>query len=142
MDIYAPIQAYEAARYHAGNFENIQPDIRERLVWGASIAKPELIQLRKRQSEFFSQMQDLIATHELILMPCSPVAHLTAGADHSQTRMRLLRYTTPFSLCGVPAVTIPCPHGGMQLAAQLDSDESLLALAAQIGKQRAELSSH
>jgi aspartyl-tRNA(Asn)/glutamyl-tRNA(Gln) amidotransferase subunit A len=64
------------------------------------------------------------------------VARLAAGADHSQTRSRLLRYTSPFSLAGVPAVTIPCAHGGMQLAAARGCDEPLLALAAQIGAQR------
>jgi len=139
MEIYAPIQANEAARYHAGNFEHIQPGIRERLEWGARITKTEIAALRKRIAEFCTRMQDLFATHELILLPCSPVSHLTAGADQSQTRMRLLRYTTPFSLCGVPAVTIPCAHGGVQLAAQIGEDESLLALAAQVGKQRAAL---
>jgi Asp-tRNA(Asn)/Glu-tRNA(Gln) amidotransferase A subunit family amidase len=136
LEIYAPIQAWEAARYHAGNFEHIQPGIRERLEWGASIAKAELISLRKRHWEFLARMQKLFAEHELIMLPCSPVAQLTAGADHSQTRVRLLRYTTPFSLCGVPAVTIPCAHGGAQLAAPLGADESLLALAAQLGEQR------
>jgi aspartyl-tRNA(Asn)/glutamyl-tRNA(Gln) amidotransferase subunit A len=64
------------------------------------------------------------------------VSRLAAGADHSQTRSRLLRYTSPFSLAGVPAVAIPCAHGGMQLAAARDFDEPLLALAAQIGARR------
>jgi Asp-tRNA(Asn)/Glu-tRNA(Gln) amidotransferase A subunit family amidase len=137
MEIYAPIQAWEAARYHSGNFEHIQPGIRERLEWGASISLEEIAALRRRCTEFCVRMDELFATHELILLPCSPVAQLTAGADHSQTRMRLLRYTTPFSLCGVPAVTIPCAHGGAQLAALLGADESLLALAALIGEQRA-----
>jgi Asp-tRNA(Asn)/Glu-tRNA(Gln) amidotransferase A subunit family amidase len=136
LDIYAPIQAYEAAQLHAGKFEHIQPGIRERLEWGASITKAEIIALRKRHWEFCSKMRALFAAHQLILLPCSPVAQLTAGADHSQTRIRLLRYTTPFSLCGVPAVTTPCAHGGVQLAAQLGADESLLALAAQLGIQR------
>jgi Asp-tRNA(Asn)/Glu-tRNA(Gln) amidotransferase A subunit family amidase len=138
MEIYAPIQASEAARLHAGNFEHIQPGIRERLEWGASIGAVELAALHKRRAEFCARMDEIFVTHELILMPCSPVAQLTAGADHNQTRTRLLRYTTPFSLGGVPAVTIPCAHGGVQLAAPLGADESLLALAAQIGKQRAD----
>ena len=59
-----------------------------------------------------------------------------AGADHSQARMRLLRYTAPFSLAGTPTVAIPCASGGMQLAAAREADEALLALAAQIGAQR------
>jgi Asp-tRNA(Asn)/Glu-tRNA(Gln) amidotransferase A subunit family amidase len=136
MEIYAPIQAYEAARLHAGHFEHIQPGIRERLEWGASIGPEEIAALRKRRAEFCARMDGLFATHEVIMMPCSPVAQLTAGADHSQTRLRLLRYTTPFSLCGVPAVTIPCAHSGVQLAVSLGADESLLALAAQLGEQR------
>ena len=137
MEIFAPIQAYEAARYHAGNFAHIQRDIRERLEWGARISPQEIAALRQRRAQFCTRMDELFAAHELILLPCSPVAELTSGADHSQTRPRLLLYTTPFSLTGVPAVAIPCAHGGVQLAAPLGADESLLALAARIGEKRA-----
>jgi aspartyl-tRNA(Asn)/glutamyl-tRNA(Gln) amidotransferase subunit A len=137
MEIFAPIQAHEAARYHAGNFACIQPAIRERLEWGARINPQEIAELRQRRAEFCARMDEFFSAHELLLLPCSPVAELTAGADHSQTRARLLRYTTPFSLTGVPAIAIPCAHGGVQLAAPLDADESLLALAAQVGEQRA-----
>jgi aspartyl-tRNA(Asn)/glutamyl-tRNA(Gln) amidotransferase subunit A len=77
-------------------------------------------------------MDALLAEHELLLLPAAPVASLTAGADHSKTRARLLGYTTPFSLAGVPVVTIPCPVGGMQLAAARSRDESLLQLSAQL----------
>ena len=66
----------------------------------------------------------------------TPVTRLAVGADHSQTRARLLRYTTPFSLAGVPVVTIPGKRGGMQLAAAPGSDEPLLELAARLGAQR------
>ncbi len=69
-------------------------------------------------------------------MPATPVARLAVGADHSKTRARLLRYTTPFSLAGVPVVTIPCKAGGMQLAAARGNDEALLQLAAQLGARR------
>jgi len=136
-EIFAPIQASEAARYHAGNFVQIQPDIRERLEWGAGLKADEVAALRRRRAEFCLRMDEIFAACELILLPCAPVAELAAGADHSQTRARLLRYTTPFSLAGVPTVAIPCAHGGVQLAAKLGADESLLEFAAQIGAQRA-----
>jgi len=135
-EIFAPIQAWEAARIHAGHFERIQPEIRERLEWGAHIAPQELAVLRQRHDIFRARMDELLAAHELVLLPAAPVARLAAGADHSQTRMRLLRYTTPFSLAGVPAVAIPCAHGGMQLAAARERDESLLEIAAQLGAER------
>jgi len=135
-EIFAPIQASEAARIHAGHFDRIEHAIRERLEWGSRISPAELATLRRRHDEFRARTDDLFAAHDLILLPAAPVARLAAGADHSQTRARLLRYTTPFSLAGVPAVTIPCAQGGMQLAAARGHDESLLQLAAQLGALR------
>ena len=136
IDIFAPLQASEAALLHAGNFDRCEPSIRERLKWGASLTPAEVASLRQRHANFRARMDELFAVHQLILMPSIPVARLAAGADHSETRGRLLRYTSPFSLAGVPAVAIPCAHGGMQLAAARGFDEPLLALAAQIGAGR------
>ena len=130
FEIFAPIQAWEAARIHAGNFEHFEPSIRQRLEWGAAIDDAELRSLRKRHEEFRTRMGDLFAEHQLVLMPAAPVRRLGVGDDHSKTRARLLRYTTPFSLAGVPVVTIPCSAGGMQLAAWCGHDEALLKLAA------------
>ena len=135
-DIFAPIQAWEAARLHAGHYDHFETAIRERLQWGARITPDEIASLRQRHAEFRAHMDDLFATHELILLPAAPVVRLAAGADHSNTRKRLLRYTTPFSLAGVPAVTIPCELGGMQLAVARDADDALLQLAAVIGAHR------
>jgi len=136
FQIFAPIQAWEAARIHAGHFDQIEPSIRERLEWGARITSDEIAALRQRHQALRDRMDEVLAEHDLLLLPASPVAALPAGADHTQTRARLLRYTTPFSLAGVPVVTIPCKHGGMQLAAARGNDEALLQLAAQLGAQR------
>ena len=130
FEIFAPIQAWEAARIHAGHFDRFEASIRDRLEWGARITSSELADLRQRHETFRERMESLVAAHELLLMPATPVVRLDAGADHRKTRARLLRYTTPFSLAGVPVVTIPCAVGGMQLAAARGSDESLLQLVA------------
>ena len=135
-EIFAPIQAWEASGLHAGHFEQFEAPIRERLEWGAGITPSEIAALRERHDEFRARMDELFATHELVMLPAAPVTRLAAGADHTNTRKRLLRYTTPFSLAGVPAVTIPCPAGGAQLAAARDADDALLQIAALIGRQR------
>jgi aspartyl-tRNA(Asn)/glutamyl-tRNA(Gln) amidotransferase subunit A len=132
FSIFAPIQAWEAARIHAGHFEQFDAGFRERLEWGARIGDGEIAALRLRHEEFRARVDALLAEHEILLLPASPVAKLPAGADHSQTRAQLLRYTTPFSLAGVPVVTVPCPAGGMQLAAARGADEGLLDFAAQL----------
>jgi aspartyl-tRNA(Asn)/glutamyl-tRNA(Gln) amidotransferase subunit A len=133
VEIFAPIQASEAARLHAGNFDRFEPAIRDRLRWGAGLTSGEVSALRQRHAAFREHMDELFAAHQLILLPSIPVARLTVGADHSKTRSRLLRYTAPFSLAGVPTIAIPCASGGMQLAAARGNDESLLQLAAEIG---------
>jgi Asp-tRNA(Asn)/Glu-tRNA(Gln) amidotransferase A subunit family amidase len=135
-EIFAAIQASEAARLHAGHFDQIQPDIRERLEHGAAITPSEIAVYRQRHAAFQARMDELFAEHQLVMLPCAPVARLNANADHSKTRPRLLRYTTPFSLAGVPTVAIPCNPGGMQLAAARGFDEPLLHLAAQLGSSR------
>ena len=135
-EIFAAIQAWEAARLHAGHFEQIQPDIRERLQAGARITPSEIAVYRQRHAAFNALIDDLFAEHQLLMLPCAPVARLAANADHSKTRPRLLRYTTPFSLAGAPVVVIPCAIGGMQLAAARGFDEPLLQLAAQLGTRR------
>jgi aspartyl-tRNA(Asn)/glutamyl-tRNA(Gln) amidotransferase subunit A len=143
FDIFSAIQAWEAARIHAGRFHHFESSIRERLEWGARIAPNEIATLRQRHATFRARTDELLATHELLLLPAVPVARLAAGADHRKTRGRLLRYTTPFSLAGVPVVTIPCAFGGMQLAAARGCDESLLQLAAKLGARRnAEAAAH
>jgi len=136
FDIFAPIQAFEAARIHAGHFDHFESSIRERLEWGAHIGAAQIDSLRRRHQSFRARTDDLFAEHELVLLPAAPVARFNAGADHSQTRSRILRYTTPFSLAGVPVVTVPCAAGGMQLAAAHGCDDSLLELSARLGAHR------
>jgi len=133
---YAPIQAWEAARIHAGHFAHFPAPLPERLAWGANITDDEIATLRKRHAEFRARMDELLDAEKLLLMPATPVTQLAFGADHSHTRPRLLRYTTPFSMGGVPVVTIPAKAGGMQLAAARGNDEALVKIAARLGVQR------
>ena len=141
IGIFAGIQAAEAANIHRGHFAHFEPSIRERLEWGASLSERAVAELRMRHADFRARMDSLLEEHEFLLLPAAPVTRLAAGADHSKTRARLLRYTTPVSLAGMPALTIPCfiggqKAGGMQLVAARADDDRLLALGAKIGAHR------
>jgi Asp-tRNA(Asn)/Glu-tRNA(Gln) amidotransferase A subunit family amidase len=141
IEIFAPIQASEAAKIHSGHYTEFEASIRQRLEWGASLSDETIAALRRRHTAFRHRMDVLLTEHQLLLLPAAPVARLSAGADHSQTRTRLLRYTAPVSLAGMPAVTIPFladgkPSGGMQLVAAHEDDARLLAIAAQLGARR------
>lgn len=132
VDIFAPIQATEAAALHRGHFHHFEPAIADRLAWGASITNDELSSLRACLQRFRATTSALFQQFDYLLLPCAPVAALYAADDHTQTRARILRYTAPISLCGLPVVTLPSPsgEGGMQLVAPMGRDAELLALSA------------
>jgi Asp-tRNA(Asn)/Glu-tRNA(Gln) amidotransferase A subunit family amidase len=127
LAIFAPIQASEAAALHRGNFQHFEPLIAERLAWGESLSSAELANLRRRHNVFREQTTALFKNFDYLLLPSAPMSALRVADDHSETRTRILRYTTPISLCGLPTVTLP---GGLQLVAPLNHDASLLALSA------------
>ena len=137
MEIFAPIQAHEAAAIHTartgGDFSHFERSIAERLAWGASIAEAEVARLRARHVEFRARMDALLAEHDYLIAPCAPVTRLAAGADHSGARAQILRYTAPVSLAGMPVVALPVGDGaGVQLVAARGADARLVAYAAQI----------
>jgi Asp-tRNA(Asn)/Glu-tRNA(Gln) amidotransferase A subunit family amidase len=138
LEIYAPIQASEAAAIHmaatGGDFSPFERTIAERLAWGASISAVELQQFRRRHAVSREKMDVLLREHDFLVAPCAPVARLLVGADHTSSRKAILRYTTPFSLVGNPVVTLPGDSGaGVQLAAGRGRDAKLLAYAARLG---------
>lgn len=134
-DIYAPIQAWEAAKIHAGHFHEFDPGIATRLAWGASIPEEQIRDLRLRHAEFRSKVERLFDQFDFLLAPVTPVSRLTAGADNSEARSLILRHTTPASLGGLPVVVLPSPDCGVQLMAAHHDDRRLLAFAASLGDQ-------
>jgi Asp-tRNA(Asn)/Glu-tRNA(Gln) amidotransferase A subunit family amidase len=136
LDIFSQIQASEAAAIHRGHYQHFERAIAERLAWGASITVEQLDALHKRLNLFRSQMSVLFQQVDLLLVPCAPVSKLYAGHDQSKIRPTILRYTTPISLAGLPAVTLPGEHigaafgTGMQLVAAPMQDAALLAFSA------------
>jgi len=162
LSIFNPIQASEAATLHAGRFHHFEPAIAERLTRGASISPQELQAFQAQRSLFCDRTAQLFDRFDYLLLPCSPMIALLAGADHALTRPRILRYTAPMSLAGLPVVTLPgltpgdTPGGpslnpggpssatvlsapkvgwrncGLQLVASSGADAALLALSASL----------
>ncbi len=134
-EMFGGIQAHEAAAVHRGYFEHFEPTIRDRLAWGESLSAATIEDLRKRHVVFRGLMDRLLEQHDFLMLPCAPMTALREGADHSETRLKILRYTTPISLAGMPAVTLAAKGGGVQLVAARGSDARLLAFAASLGEK-------
>ena len=136
FEIFAPIQAWEAARIHAGHFDQFEPAIRERLEWGAGIGP-------LKSSRCASVMG----------VP-RPDGRTACGASScSCCRRRRWHASQPAPITARPADACcatprrsawqACPWsrfhraaGGMQFAAARGNDETLLQLAARLGARR------
>lgn len=138
FSIFAPIQAHEAATIHRGHFEHFEPGIAERLAWGAGLPAEELSRQMLRLWQFRTRMTALFQTFDYLLLPACPMSALMAGEDQSQTRVRILRYTSPISLAGLPVVTLPGRPGGLQLVGRLGGDAELLGLGSALGSALAD----
>ena len=134
-EIFFGIQAHEASALHRGNFDHFERPIAERLAQGALLSDATIADLRRRHAAFRQRMDELLQQHDFLMLPCAPMSALPDGADHSITRPKILRYTTPASLAGTPAVVLAKPGGGVQLIAARGSDARLLAFTASLGER-------
>ena len=129
LEVFRPLQAAEAAKIHSGNFDKFEPEIGARLEWGTSLTQNELEVLRERRDLFVQRMQELFSGYDFLLLPTAPITRLENGQDHRPARDRVLRYTTPASVAGLPCLALPNRVGGTQLVAAHGADRELLRIA-------------
>jgi aspartyl-tRNA(Asn)/glutamyl-tRNA(Gln) amidotransferase subunit A len=91
--------------------------------------------LRERRDSFTQRLQQLFSSYDFFLLPAAPIARLESGLDHRPTRDRVLRYTTPVSVAGLPCLALPNRVGGTQLIAPHGSDRELLRIGKLLASQ-------
>lgn len=132
LDIFRPIQAHEASGYHAGHFDEFEKPIADRLRWGSSFSEDEIKELRQRRLAFNERITTLFGRFDFLLMPVAPISSLEDGVDHGPMREKILRYTTPASVAGLPVLALPNEKGGCQLIGPSGGDAKLLALSTRL----------
>jgi aspartyl-tRNA(Asn)/glutamyl-tRNA(Gln) amidotransferase subunit A len=132
LDITRPIQAHEAAGYHTGHFDEFEKPVAERLHWGSSLPEDEIKELRRLRLAFNQRIGALFDQFDFVLLPVAPVSSLENGADHGPVRDKILRYTTPGSVAGLPCLALPNEKGGCQLLGPSGGDAKLLAFATRL----------
>jgi len=132
LDIFRPIQAHEAAGYHAGHFDEFEKPIADRLRWGSSLSEDEIKELRRRRLVFNQGIEALFERFDFLLLPVAPVSEVVNGADHGALREKVLPYTTPASVAGLPVLALPNKKGGCQLIGPAGGDAKLLAFSTRL----------
>jgi aspartyl-tRNA(Asn)/glutamyl-tRNA(Gln) amidotransferase subunit A len=84
-------------------------DIRRRLEDGINTPLTEYILARRTQTEIRKRLELFFETYDFLVTPTTPIAAPTIeGHDAVEQAARLTRFTAPFNLAGLPALSVPC----------------------------------
>jgi aspartyl-tRNA(Asn)/glutamyl-tRNA(Gln) amidotransferase subunit A len=130
----------DAAAFHRQRLhdqpENFGDDVRQRLQAGAELPLSDYILARRTQSLMRRQFDNFFRDFDILLMPTTAVpAPPIEGPDAIEQARLLTRYTAPFNLTGLPAISLPCGFTstglpiGLQIVAPAWGEANLLRAA-------------
>jgi len=103
----------DAAAFHrerlAAHPDWFGADVRQRLEAGQAQSAAEYSLARRAQSELKRHFESFFADYDLLILPTTAsVAVPIEGLQSAEYAPRLTRFTAPFNLLGLPALTVPC----------------------------------
>ena len=108
-------------------------DIRRRLEEGAQTSSTEYILARRAQAEVRKRCEQFFESYDFLITATTPIAAPTIeGHDAVEQAAQLTRFTAPFNLAGLPALSLPCGFTkeglpiGLQIVSRAGADAKVL----------------
>jgi aspartyl-tRNA(Asn)/glutamyl-tRNA(Gln) amidotransferase subunit A len=130
----------DAAAFHhqrlAENPQGFGKDVLKRLQTGAAYTSTEYSEARRMQTILRCQFNEFLDDYDLLLTPTTPVsAPIRGSADAVERARQLTRFTAPFNLTGLPALSIACGWTiekmpiGLQIISRAWAENKILSAA-------------
>ena len=102
----------DAAAFHrerlAAHPDWFGADVRQRLEAGAAITSSEYALARRTQSEGRRRLEMFFTKYDLLILPTTPIlAPPIEGTGAIEAAQQLTRFTAPFNLTSLPALSVP-----------------------------------
>jgi len=130
----------DAAAFHRLRLEEnpngFGSDVLQRLQMGAARPLSEYVLMRREQSRLRRLYERFFEGFDILITPSTPVvAPPIEGPDAIEQARLLTRFTAPFNLTGLPALSLPCGFSadglpiGMQIVGRPWAEAAVLRLA-------------
>ena len=141
--IYRVVQSAEAVSIHHERMSDalplFEPETRERLRVAAEVPAWDYARSLRRLGEVRAAAVHRLAGVDVLVLPTVPIRApllgeraVDPGTGWDSVRAALLGFTSPWSVLGLPAVSVPVEGWGVQLVGLPGGDEELLDAAASV----------
>jgi len=134
--------AYHDASLRAGRTPHFQPDVRRLVEMGRLVTGPDYLKAEQYRTVLMEEFRKVFEQVDVIVGPTTPITAwkrgewtVDVGGKQESVLAASWRFTYPYNLTGLPAISIPCGFDreglpiGLQIAAKPFDEMTLLHAA-------------